>query len=661
MLFLLIAVLVVSSIAAVLSLLAWRTRTAPTTSAPAGTDPELTQGVQTVRMLVESISSSLRDEHDRLRQAQGAATSEVRAELRSAAEDEDRALRELRQELVTTLYEQQRATEQTSREASTALRTTQSAELAALRGEVQQQLASFQELLTVVTRELRAAVVDEVKAVVERQEAARLEQAAQLDTFSAAQRAAFADLQTATTDRVAELTASTAAARTEQGEQLAQFRTELSDSLHRFQGELATVGKELRQEQTGALQRMQQEQAEKLTALTATVSGEQREARQELQAALDKLSAANEVKLEQMRATVQEKLDATLGERLDASFKQVSGQLESVHKGLGEMQVLAQGVGSLQRTLTNVKTRGVWAELQLDALLADLLTPEQYEKQYRVNPESVEMADFAVRLPGGEDGRPVWLAIDSKFPMDVYERLQASWEEGDTAGTKAATKAFLDRVRAEATSIAGKYVNPPHTTDFAVMYLPTEGLFAEVVRQHGLVHELRTKHRIVVAGPTTLTALLGSLSMGFRTLAIQRRSSEVWQVLGHVKTEFENSAGVWEKLVKHLDTARNTAEQAGVRHRAIGRRLRNVESLPLEAPHDQALAGAVEAIAAEVDDVFAGGEEWLAPVPPAAAGSSRSSSTRIREWARAAGYSVAGSGRLPHEVVAAYEEAHGQG
>lgn len=336
-----------------------------------------------------------------------------------------------------------------------------------------------------------------------------------------------------------------------------------------------------REEQAAALGALKASQDLRLTELTASLAAEQERARTQLGAALDVLRKDNEIKLEQIRTTVQEKLDSTLGVRLDASFKQVSDRLESVHKGLGEMQTLAQGVGSLQRTLTNVRTRGEWGELALEALLRDVLSPDQYVRQHRINPHSSDLVDFAIKMPGGDHG-PVWLGIDAKFPSDVYDRLQSALEAGDADAVKRAGKALEDRVLAEAASISSKYVAPPFTTDFAVLYLPTEGLFAEVVRRSGLVHDLRTKHKIIIAGPTTLTALLGSLSMGFRSLAIQKRSSEAWTVLGQVKTEFEKSAGVWEKIAKQLETAGTTVQSAGVRHRAISRSLRSVEAAPAD-------------------------------------------------------------------------------
>jgi DNA recombination protein RmuC len=380
---------------------------------------------------------------------------------------------------------------------------------------------------------------------------------------------------------------------------------ELASKVESMAKELGVSVESWRATQQDALAAARQEQTEALTAsrgvidnrlekLSETFAWEQEQARKTIAESLEAVRRDNEAKLEQMRATVQEKLDATLGERLDASFKVVSEHLESVHKGLGEMQALAQGVGSLQRTLTNVKTRGIWGELQLQTLLSDLLTQEQYERQCRVTPDGGELADFAVRMPGGSDGQPVRLVIDAKFPMDVYDRYTEAWESGDKDAYLAAGKALEDRIVAEAKSIRSKYVHTPYTTDFAVMYLPTEGLFAEVVRRSELFHRLRQDHKVIVAGPTTLTALLGSLSLGFRSLAIQKRSSEAWTVLGKVKTEFEKSGTVWEKLVKQLETASKTAGDAGVRHRSVARSLRTVEAVPIDAPPSRPIGGLAE-------------------------------------------------------------------
>jgi DNA recombination protein RmuC len=378
------------------------------------------------------------------------------------------------------------------------------------------------------------------------------------------------------------------------GQQVETLRKDVTANIELWRQAHVREQGEARREQTDALTVSRETIDGRMDKLSALIAEEQEKARKAVAGSLEMLRQNNEDKLEQMRATVQEKLDATLGTRLDASFKVVTERLESVHRGLGEMQTLAQGVGSLQRTLASVKGRGVWGELQLHTLLSDILTPDQYESQCRVCPDGKEIADFAIKMPGGADGQPLRLAIDAKFPMDVYERFCDAYEIGEAAAIKAAGKALEDRVLAEARSVSSKYVHPPFTTDFAVLYLPTEGLFAEVARRPALLNRLRSEYHIIVAGPTTLTALLGSLSMGFRTLAIQKRSSEAWTVLGQVKAEFEKSGDVWTKLVRQLETASKTAESAGTRHRAVARSLRAVESVPLEASVEEALAGVSE-------------------------------------------------------------------
>ncbi len=294
------------------------------------------------------------------------------------------------------------------------------------------------------------------------------------------------------------------------------------------------------------------------------------------------LQEGNEKKLEEMRRTVDEKLQDTLEKRLGESFKLVGDRLEAVHKGLGEMQTLATGVGDLKRVLTNVKVRGTWAEVQLAALLDQILSPDQYAKNVCVTPGSAERVEFAVRLPGPRDdpNAQVWLPIDSKFPQEDYLRLQAAAERGDADAVQMALDSLARAVRAAAREIRDKYVNPPATTDFAIMFLATEGLYAEVLRQPALVEELQQTYRVLVAGPTTLAAILSSLRMGFQTLAIEQRASEVWRILGAVKSEFGKFGAVLEKVKRQLHTASRTLDETGVRSRALERRLRVVESLP---------------------------------------------------------------------------------
>ncbi|NOT41497.1 MAG: DNA recombination protein RmuC [Alphaproteobacteria bacterium] len=298
---------------------------------------------------------------------------------------------------------------------------------------------------------------------------------------------------------------------------------------------------------------------------------------------LDRLRADNEQKLEAMRATVEEKLQGTLEKRLGESFALVSDRLEMVHKGLGEMQTLAIGVGDLKRVMTNVKDRGGWAEVQLGAMLEQVLARDQYAMNVKVEAGATEMVEYAVRMPGASDGAEVLLPIDAKFPKEAYERLMAAWDAGDSDAARAASDELAGVIENEAKRISSKYIRPPATTDFAVMYLPTEGLFAEAMRVAGLVAKLQSKYRVTVAGPTTLHALLNSLQMGFRTLAIQKRSSEVWRVLGEAKAEFKNYAEVWDKLDKQLQTAQKTIHEVGTRTRAVERKLRQVEVSDLPA------------------------------------------------------------------------------
>lgn len=327
---------------------------------------------------------------------------------------------------------------------------------------------------------------------------------------------------------------------------------------------------------------------ERLAASTETIAALARgnaEAHAQLKGAveerLEKLRIDNEAKLEQMRQTVDEKLQSTLEKRLGESFKHVSERLETVHRGLGEMQSLAAGVGDLKKVLTNVKDRGGWAEIQLGALLDQMLAREQYVVNARIDPASSMTVEFAVRFPGAENGREVLLPIDSKFPKEDYERLVAAWEAGDADAARASLDALERVIEGEAKKIGEKYIRPPHSTDFAILFLPTEGLFAEAMRRPGLTARLQSKYKVTVAGPTTLAALLTSFQMGFRTLAIQQRSSEVWQVLGEAKAEFEKYAKVWDKLGQQLQTAQNTVQEAGRRTRAVSRKLRDVETLEI--------------------------------------------------------------------------------
>ncbi len=305
------------------------------------------------------------------------------------------------------------------------------------------------------------------------------------------------------------------------------------------------------------------------------------EVRETLEKQLAQLQQTNSAKLDEMRKTVDEKLQTTLETRLGQSFKQVADRLEQVHKGLGEMQTLAQGVGDLKHLLTNVKTRGIFGEAQLSALLEQVFTVDQYAAQVATRRGSKSLVDFAIKLPGRSDaGEPLWLPIDAKFPNEDYERLLDAQQRADVPGAEAAGKALEMRIRLEARSISEKYIEPPYTTDFAILFLPTEGLYAEVLRRPGLMESLQRDHRVTLAGPTTLLAMLTSLQMGFRTLALEKRSSEVWQVLGAVKTEFGKFGDVLAKVKSQTETVLNTLSSAEQRSRVMGKALRDVEALP---------------------------------------------------------------------------------
>ena len=403
-----------------------------------------------------------------------------------------------------------------------------------------------------------------------------------------------------------------------QRQQLAAAVDQLGDQLDRVERELrrelADSARGQRQEQSQGLAAFQQSllrqgaeatrtQAERLDALaqqlvqlrgslgdtlvqqweslSAANASRLAELRATLETQLQQLQQSNAAKLDEMRATVDEKLHRTLEQRLNESFAHVAQRLEQVHKGLGEMQALAAGVGDLKHLLSNVKTRGMFGEAQLGALLEQVFAPGQYAAQVPTRPGSRNMVDFAIRLPGrGDDGAPVWLPIDAKFPNEDYERLLDAQRRADPLAAEAAAKALEQRIRLEARSIADKYLEPPHTTDFALLFLPTEGLYAEVLRRPGLVEALQREHRVTLAGPTTLLAMLNALQMGFRTLALERRSSEVWQVLGAVKTEFGKFGDQLARVKAQTQTVLNSLEGAEVRSRAMGRALKSVEALP---------------------------------------------------------------------------------
>ncbi len=333
------------------------------------------------------------------------------------------------------------------------------------------------------------------------------------------------------------------------------------------------------------ISRMQKEELNKfsdqLSKLTQMNEQKMEQLREKVELRLKELQESNSQKLEEMRATVDEKLQSTLEKRLGESFKLVSDRLELVHKGLGEMQTLASGVGDLKKVLTNIKTRGGWGEMQLGNLIEQLLTIEQYEKNVATKKGSNDKVEYAVKLPGKDElGEVVWLPIDAKFPVEDYQRLLEAQELANLPLVEEAAKGIESRIRLEAKNIADKYLDPPNTTDFAIMFLPIEGLYAEVLRRPGLAEKIQREHRVVLAGPTTLAALLNSLQMGFRTLAIEKRSSEVWKLLGAVKTDFSKFGEVLEKTKKKLQEASNTIDSAATASRRIERKLRDVQELP---------------------------------------------------------------------------------
>ena len=379
--------------------------------------------------------------------------------------------------------------------------------------------------------------------------------------------------------------------RAEQLESQRQLRTELAESSRALRVEIAQADAEFRSAVARDAAAGRSESAESLARFATSFTAQWQSLIQtndqrmgELRAAVEQrllaLQTDNAGKLDEMRRTVDEKLHATLELRLGESFKQVSERLEAVQRGLGEMQALATGVGDLKRVLTNVKTRGTWGEVQLARLIEDGMTPEQYAKNVKTVPGSDAQVEFAIRLPGSTElDQTVWLPIDAKFPKEEYERLMDAHEHADRDGIKTAGLALGKAVETQAKLIVSKYVSPPHTTDFAIMFLPSESLYAEVLRQPGLLDKLHDL-RVNVAGPANLAALLNSLQMGFRTLAIQQRSSEVWQVLRAVKTEFNKFGDTLANVKKSLDTASNRIGQTETRTRAMLRSLKNVEAMP---------------------------------------------------------------------------------
>jgi DNA recombination protein RmuC len=383
-----------------------------------------------------------------------------------------------------------------------------------------------------------------------------------------------------------------------QNEQIDSFRVQLAA----LQQALAQQAATAREAQDAAGARLASLLTEQMQSLAQRNEVGLAETRRTVEARLQSIQQDNEKKLEQMRATVDEKLHATLEHRLGESFKQVAERLEQVYRGLGEMQTLARDVGSLNRVLTNVKTRGIFGEVQLAGLLEQVFTPEQYASNVETLPGSGARVEFALKLPGQRaDGQPLWLPIDAKFPREDYERLIEAQERADAPAAELSARAIETRLRLEAKTIREKYLGPPHTTDFALLFLPTEGLYAEALRRPGLSESLQREHKVMLVGPTTLLATLSSLQMGFRTLALEKRSAEVWEVLSAVKAEFGKFGDVLAKTKKKLEEASNTIDAAEVRTRAMTRRLKTVEALPEDqmsrvlqlgqAADDEGLAG----------------------------------------------------------------------
>ena len=342
----------------------------------------------------------------------------------------------------------------------------------------------------------------------------------------------------------------------------------IRDELRLARGESSDSASKLREEIIKTIEEKSRSQQESINNLKSVID-----------AHLKQLQESNEKKLEQMRQTVDEKLQSTLEKRLGESFKIVGEQLEAVQRGLGEMQSLATGVGDLKKVLTNVKARGTWGEYQLGNILEEILTPEQYEKNVKTKEGSDEIVEYAVRLPGHDKSSQVWLPIDSKFPQESYIRLKDASEKSDVDAVSKALSELIRTIKKSAKDISDKYIDPPNTTDFAIMFLPTEGLYAEIVRQPNMLDDLQQK-RIVVAGPTNLSAILNSLSVGFRTLAIENRSSEVRKILSAVKTEFNAFGDVLSKVKTQLERASGTIDKAGIRTRAMQRKLKDIEELP---------------------------------------------------------------------------------
>jgi DNA recombination protein RmuC len=364
-----------------------------------------------------------------------------------------------------------------------------------------------------------------------------------------------------------------------------RLESALRDEMGRSRNEIGAQLKDQRVEVTSSFGQLVNTVGTRLDAVRQADEQRQENLRAAVETRLKAMQEENSKSLEQVRIIVDQKLQATLEQRLGESFKMVGEHLESVHKGLGEMQALASGVGDLRKVLTNVKVRGTWGEAQLGNMLAEILAPEQYSTNVATRKGSADRVEYAIRLPGRDAGlTPVWLPVDAKFPQEDFQRLMEASERADAAGVETASKALDVRLRAEAKDIRDKYLDPPNTTDFAILYLPIESLFAEVLRRPGLSESLQRDFRVVVAGPTTFAALLNSLHVGFRTLAIEHRSAEVWHLLGAVKTEFAKFGDALDKVQKKIGEAGTALEKVGTRSRVLGRRLKDVEAVTIEDP-----------------------------------------------------------------------------
>ena len=384
--------------------------------------------------------------------------------------------------------------------------------------------------------------------------------------------------------------------------QQAQSGEHLSESVQTSFGRLANDLRETSRQMNEALQQRLVDMGNKITELSAANETSQESLRGVVEERLQKLNESNSLKLEEMRQTVDEKLHATLEKRLTDSFGLVTEQLGNVQRGLGEMKDLASGVGDLKRVLTNIKSRGSYGEVQLEMLIDQILSPEQYVKNANIGVDTQRTIEIAIKLPGQATGEPVLLPVDAKFPREAWDRLDDAQDRGDQEAVKQAGEKLESAICFAAKEISDKYIVPPTTTPFAVMFLPTEGLFAEVVRRAGLMDELQSKYHVIVAGPTTFAALLTSLQMGFRTLAIQKKGSEVWKVLAATKLEFEKFGGLMDRVEKNIGTVQNTLRDVGTRTRAISRTLKNVETVDLKPGEPTTLLGLPDSLGPDGDE-----------------------------------------------------------